>query len=176
MTITLRCPPEFPVGLSRGALNGQAADATVVEQIERAIAHLAGVRRQSIPLWCHPRTIDTSANYVMRFRRPSWTAAATLRVIYDTITPWDWWTMSISIGSVSVALQPSPAYGSVSGAVEAALTFELGSGVSAAVADVDATLSFTWSRRDPALTGAFAKAATLYSASLAIEPMPEISQ
>lgn len=174
MTITLRCATEFPVGLSRGAQNGQAADATVVEQIERALSHLFGRRRQSVPLWCHPRVITSSATYELRVRRPSWTASATLRVIYDTITPWDWWTLSI--GGESCAVPPSPAYGSVSGAQEIALPFELGTGASAAVSQADLTMTLAFARRDPAFTGAISENIRVYSAFLSIEPMDEVTQ
>lgn len=173
---TLAVPPELPVGLSRGCLNGQAADASPIEAIERAIPHLLGHRRHSIPLWCHPRVIDTTATYHLRVRRQPWTAGAVLYLTYSTITPWDIWQAQVGgdVATAKVTL-PASADPSVGGADEVALPFVLGDGSNAAPADVNITLTLSFQRRDPALNTLLAKEATFYSAFLAVDPASEIT-
>lgn len=177
MTATLQVPSNMPVGLDRACLNGQAADATPVEQIERAIAHMLGRRRHTIPLWCHPRIVTTGPQvYNLRVRRQSWTAGATLYLTYATISPWDYWTLAVGgdVAAAQVIVPPSPD-NSVGGAEEVALRFTLGDGSAQAVADVNITLTLTFARRDPVVDLLLARAITLYSAFLATDPSTEIT-
>lgn len=173
---TLTVPPAMPTSLSRGALNGQAADASTVEAMERAIPHLLGFRRFSIPLWCHPRTVTNGVTHQLRVRRQPWTRGAVLYVTYSTITPWDYWRATVG-GDVATALVtlPGSADFTVGGASEAALPFVLGDGSNAAAGDVNITLSLVFQSRDPAFVGAVNADATFYSAFLAVDAVQEIT-
>lgn len=172
---TLTVPAEFPVGLGRGAENGQAADAVPVEAIERAIAHLCGGRKLSVPLWCVPRTVGTPYTFNLRVERQPWTRRATLSLIYYTATAWDRWALSLTDGvdTWTVAIQPSPG-ASVAEAVEVALPFNLGanSESEAGAVNLTATLTFKW--RDSAFVGVVAQELTLLSAFLQVDPVGQI--
>jgi hypothetical protein len=174
----LAVPTEFAVGLGRNCQNGQAADASPVEAIERAIAHLLGYRRFSIPLICQPRTYTASATLNARVRVQSWTASGMLRLVYATQTPYDYWTLTVSssLGSASVTLRPSPAgLTSVDGADEGALSFELGNTTAAAVADLDLTITLAFARTDPLVAALSSpQDLRLFSMSLSVNPVPTI--
>lgn len=172
---TLTVPPEFPLGLTRGAQNGQAAAAEVLERIERAIGHLCGHRRHDIPLWCLPRAVTSPYTWRMRVTRQPWTGNAVLYLTYGTYTPYDRWKLLLTgpFGSQSVPLAPTSS--SVSGALEAAIPFRLGSvaqGERADSVDLVATLTFTW--RDSALAAA-PQAIALLSAQISIDPVAQIT-
>lgn len=172
---TLTVPPTMPTSLSRGALNGQAADASTVEAMERAIPHLLGFRRFSIPLWCHPRIVTTSVTYNLRVRRQPWTRGAVLYLTYSTITPWDYWRATVGgdVATARITLPASADY-TVGGATEGALPFVLGDGSNAAVGDVNITLTLEFQSRDPAFTGVVNEDAAFYSAFLSVDAVQEI--
>lgn len=173
---TLTVPQAMPTSLSRGALNGQAADASTVEAVERAIPHLLGFRRFSVPLWCHPRTITSTVTHNLRVRRQPWTGGAVLYLTYATATPWDIWRASVG-GDVATArvLLPASASFDVGGATEVALPFTLGDGSNTAPTDVNITLTLEFERTDPAFTGLVTEEAVFYSAFLAVDAVQEIT-
>lgn len=175
---TLTVPPEFPTGLSRGCLNGQAADASPVEAIERAIAHLCGGRRHSIPLWLMPRTLGTllTTSIRPRFRRAAWTGEAILYLTYTTKTPWDRWILTIG-GDATIdyiGIPPSPGV-TVAEAVEVAVPFDMGTVIESEAGDFNLNLDFAFSWRDSAFVGIVAEEIILYSAFLSVAAVPQIT-
>lgn len=174
----LAVPTEFAVGLSRNCQNGQAADASPVEAIERAIAHLLGYRRHCIPLFCHPRTITTTVTWALRVRVPSWAAGGMVRMVYMTQTPYDWWTLTVgsSWGTHTLSVRPTPAgISGVDGADEVELAVQLGDGTATAWADLDLTVTLAFARTNPLIADLGSpEDIRVLSMSMAVDPVPTI--
>lgn len=148
---TVPVPPSFPVGLQRGALNGQNATGAVGERLERAAYHLLGARRLQFPGSSFPRTYTgtgTLTTLRTKVLRAAHTYSARLYLQYATVTPLHNFkiTLSGAVTNPTIALPGTSNGYSVDDAGEASMYFVLGSNVDSerAVVDLALALEFTW--------------------------------
>jgi hypothetical protein len=172
-------PVTFPEGLTTGARNSQKTAASVIDECQRGLIHLAGARKTYVPLFCFPRVFEKNEFYYPFIRKQNWTREATLHIIYSTLTDTDYWTLEVGdyAGTKARSVDPT-AFDSVEASSEVSIPIEVGLGAyndhTSGSGNLSLSIQFVLAYRDNYYSS-LPQQLTVYSAIIEMEPMTEIS-